>query len=69
MSLQWSEDLPSEWEDVPEQPPETPADSVIEPMGNGVILIPTGASVEDIPTQSYLYCDDGNVAALGEQTA
>lgn len=69
MTLQWREDLPADWADVPEQPPEDETEYVIEPLGNGSILLPSDASVEEITTQSYVYCDERNVASLGEKTA
>lgn len=68
MSLQWRDDLPTDWEDVPEQPPESDSDYVIESLGNGVIMLPLSASVDEVNTQSYVYCDQRNVASL-EKTA
>ncbi len=69
MGTKWSEDLPADWEAVPEQPPQRADDYVIEPHGKGVIMVPIGASVEEGSTQSFIYCDSGNVASLGESTA
>ena len=69
MTLQWRDDLPTDWEDVPEEPPESESDYVIEPLGNGIIMLPLGASVDERSTQSYVYCDNRNVASLGEKMA
>ena len=69
MGLQWRDDLPTDWDAVPEQPPQGDEEYVIEPHGNGVLMVPIRASVEDGPTESYIYCDARNVASLGESTA
>lgn len=69
MTLQWRDDLPTDWEEAPEHPPEPDSDYVIETLGNGIIMLPLNASVDEVNTQSYVYCDEGNVASLGEKMA
>lgn len=36
--VQWREDLPDEWEDVPEDPPERDAGTKQEDLGNGAVV-------------------------------
>lgn len=69
MALKWREDLPADWDAVPEQPPHEESDSVIEAHGNGVIMVPLQASMEADATQSYIYCERSHVTSLGETIA
>ena len=69
MGTKWCEDLPADWDAVPEQPPQREEEYVIESHGDGVIMVPIGASVDEGSTQSFIYCDSANVASLGESTA
>ncbi|MFB6267655.1 MAG: hypothetical protein ABEI31_08350 [Halodesulfurarchaeum sp.] len=69
MSLKWRQDLPADWEDVPDDPPESESDFVIEPLDDGVVMLPLTASIDRANANVYLYCDDRHVASLGEEGA
>lgn len=67
MAMQWHTSLPSDWDDVPSDPPYDEPDSVIEPYGDGVVLRPLQAAIDNRQTAAYLYCDEASVADLGEK--
>ena len=69
MVLKWREDLPTDWTDVSEEPPEPDSDFVIESHGNGVIMLPIQAKMSGRTTGSYIYCARNGVTALGEEMA
>lgn len=67
MATKWHTNLPADWDDAPSDPPEDDTDSVIEPYGDGVVMRPLQAAVDDRQTAAYLYIDDGAVSDLGEE--
>ena len=67
MATKWHTNLPSDWDDVPSDPPEDETDSVIEPYGDGVVMRPLEAAVDNQKTAAYLYCDARSAADLGEE--
>jgi len=69
MALKWRDDLPEDWDDAPDEPPEGEDDFVIESLGQGVIMLPIEASVCGGNTESYLYCASREATPLGEQMA
>ncbi|UWG47289.1 hypothetical protein HSRCO_1001 [Halanaeroarchaeum sp. HSR-CO] len=67
MATKWHTNLPSDWDDAPSDPPEDDTDSVIEPYGDGVVMRPLQAAVDNQKTAAYLYCNARAVSDLGEE--
>ncbi|AKH97147.1 hypothetical protein [Halanaeroarchaeum sulfurireducens] len=72
MATKWHDSLPTDWDDAPSDPPETDTDPVIEPHGDGVMMRPRQAAVDDRKTAAHVYsayvvCDERALTALGEE--
>lgn len=68
MGTKWHTRLPSDWDDVPRDPPAVGSDSVMEPYGDGVVMRPLEACVDHQRTETYVYCEDTVARTLGEET-